>query len=100
MVYSQADFIYDSKGRRDPFLPLVSKEGYIINRETEILASDMNLEGIIYDPRGKSLAIINGTVLKIGDTIGNYSIIEIEKNKVTLSWGNEKIILELKQEGK
>lgn len=91
-------FTYDSKGKRDPFLPLVSKEGYLINREADVLATDMNLEGIIYDPSGKSLAIINGQVLKVGDTISNYSIIEIEKHRVILLRDAEKFILELKEE--
>ncbi len=98
LVYADEQFIYDSRGRRDPFLPLVSKDGYLINREAEVLASDMNLEGIIFDRTGKSLAIINGRVLKAGDKIGTYAIISIEKQKVFLEFNAEKVVLELKEE--
>ncbi len=97
-AYAEEQFVYDSKGRRDPFLPLVSKDGYIINREADVLASDMNLEGIIFDKSGKSLAIINGKVLKVGDKIGNYNILKIEKQKVTLEFNAEEVVLELKEE--
>lgn len=97
MAYAEGEFVYNSHGKRDPFLPLVSKEGYLINREADVTASEMNLEGIIFDKSGKSLAIINGQVLKISDKIGNYTVSSIEKQKVTLQ-GDEEIILELKRE--
>lgn len=98
VCYAKQDFVYDSKGRRDPFLPVVSKDGYIINREADVPVSDMNLEGIIYDEGGKSLAIINGNVLKVGDKIGIYAISMIEKKKVILQSNSEEFILNLKQE--
>lgn len=97
IVRAETEFVYDSKSRRDPFLPLVSKEGYLINREAEVVPSEMNLEGIIFDESGKSLSIINGMVLKEGDKISSYTITKIEKQKVILQ-GDEEFILELREE--
>jgi len=96
--FAQENFVYDSKGKRDPFMPLVTSLGYIVNVEEELFASEMNLEGIIYDNRGQSLAIINGKVVKTGDNIGVYTVIEITTSKVALVKGAEKYILELKKE--
>lgn len=98
MVFAEENFIYDSKGKRDPFMPLVTSQGYIVNVEEELFASDMNLEGIIYDAQGHSLAIINGKVVKVGDNIGSYTILEINQSTVILAKEAEKYILELKKE--
>ncbi len=98
LSYAGEEFVYNNKSRRDPFLPLVSKDGYLVNREADIPASDMNLEGIIYDKTGNSLAIINGNVLKTGNKIADYTIIRIEKKGVVLQSNTEEFFLELKQE--
>lgn len=98
IVFAEDNFVYDSKGKRDPFMPLVTSQGYIVNVEEELFAADMNLEGIIYDVQGRSLAIINGKVVKAGDSIGSYRVLEIEQTKVVLTKEAEKYILELKKE--
>ncbi|MFH1360299.1 MAG: hypothetical protein ABIJ41_04590 [Candidatus Omnitrophota bacterium] len=89
---------YDSHGRRDPFWRLVSPAGVIINYDEELLISEMILEGIIYDPTGSNLAIINGTVVRRGDKVGLYFIQKIERNRAILSKDKEKYIMELKKE--
>lgn len=91
-------FAYDSKGKRDPFMPLVTSQGYIVNIEEELLVADMNLEGIIYDAGGRSMAVINGKVVKAGGNIGRYTIKEIEKDRVVLTRDEEESILELLKE--
>ena len=93
-----AQFVYDDRGRRDPFWKLVSPSGSILNYETDILISEMTLEGIIFDPQGKSFAIINSNVVKPNDRIGMYVVQAIEPRKVTLLKEQEKFILELKKE--
>ncbi|MFZ5801188.1 MAG: hypothetical protein ACOY3D_07450 [Candidatus Omnitrophota bacterium] len=92
------EFSYDSKGKRDPFMPLVTSQGYIVNIEDELLVADMNLEGIIYDAGGRSMAVINGKVVKSGDNIGRYTIKEIRKERVILVKDEEESILELLRE--
>ena len=94
----EEQFVYDGHGRRDPFWRLVGPSGAIVNYETDLLISDMTLEGIIYDPSGKSFAIINGTVAKLNDRIGLYVVSRIDKNQVILKKGQENFMLELKKE--
>ena len=82
LSFAEGQFVYDSKLRRDPFIPLVTPDGRILNLDRQENASDLTLEGIIFDPQGSSYAIINGEVAKAGSNIGNCEIVRIEKNKV------------------
>jgi hypothetical protein len=41
------------------------------------------LQGIIFSPP-KSWAIVNGKTVYVGDSVGNFSVVEITKNTVTL----------------
>lgn len=91
-------FVYDDHGKRDPFWKLVSPSGSILNFETDLLITDLNLEGIIFDPSGNSLAIINGAVVKPKDKLGLYIVSKIEEKKVILLKGQESFVLELKKE--
>ncbi len=91
-------FIYDDHGKRDPLWRLVSPDGVIMNFDKDLLVSDMILEGIIFDPNGKSLAIVNGNVVKVDDMIGLFAVSKIEQKKVILSKDQETFILELKKE--
>lgn len=90
-------FVYDSKGKRDPFVSLVSLEGYLINSEPYSDSAEINVEGIIYDPKGNSFAIINTEVLRVGDKIGAFEVLSIEKNKVILLKNTEKFEIKLRE---
>ena len=94
----QGQFHYNDHGKRDPLWRLVSSEGVVINYDADLQISDLTLEGIIYDPRGKSFAIVNGNVVKPSDKIGLYVIKKIEPKKVFLTNGQENFVLELKKE--
>lgn len=94
----EQEFVYDAKSKRDPFWKLVSPKGIIINYDTDLLVSDLAIEGIIFDPGGNSLAIINGKVVKPKEKIGLFFISEIEKDRVFLIKGQETFVLELKKE--
>jgi hypothetical protein len=90
------DFVYKYQGRRDPFVPLITPAGFLINLEP---ADDkkLNVEGIMFDAKGASMAIINGELMSIGDTIGSAVVSAIEANKVIVIQDNEKIELELRR---
>lgn len=89
---------YDDHGVRDPFWPLVSSSGTIINYGQDVSVADMILEGIVSNGRAYT-AIINGSVVEVGDSVGQYSIQSIESNKVILSKENEVFELDLKKGG-
>ncbi len=93
-----APFIYDDHGKRDPFWKLIGARGSIVNYDNDIQASDMVLEGIMAEPGGESVAIINGNIIKVGDKLGLFVVKEIQANVVILEKGQENIKLQLKKE--
>jgi hypothetical protein len=95
--YAQEKFVYDAGGKRNPFMPLVTSDGRLIKFDEE-KESEIILEGIIYDDRGMSYAIVNHQVVKIGDWAGNYRVFKIEKDKVTFLKDNQPIEVRLKKE--
>jgi len=92
------DFIYSDNGRRDPFWPLISESGTILIYDTNVEFSDMILEGIIYDPKGEKLAIINTKVVKPLDSIGGFFVAVIEQDHVVLRKEGQEFILRSKKE--
>ena len=89
-----ANFVYEKKGR-DPFRPLITDDGKLVQGFDGISLEDIYLEGIIWDPQGDSIAMINGMILRRGDRIGDFEIIKIEKDRITLKSGNEQRLLKL-----
>lgn len=88
---------YNSKGKRDPLMPLVSPEGYIIAAVTTDEVSEFKLEGIAYGQGQDNYAVINSSIFRAGDIIGDYKVKEIGKEKVILTNDKEDIILELEK---
>ena len=90
--------VYKGSSKRDPFIPLVSPSGYLLNSEPEE-DSALRLEGITYDPHGDSVAIINGDLVRVGEEINGAVVTSIEPDKVTVIRDNKKIDIELRREG-
>lgn len=89
VVQKDIELRYESADKRNPFIPLVTGDGRLlidIQGEEEI---DLNLEGIIYEVEGQSMAIINGEILKKNDAIGNVKIVEIRRDSVVYSKDGE-----------
>jgi len=99
MVFAQegASFTYEENGR-DPFVPLVSKDGKLMVTYGAINSiNDVILEGILFDSEGESVVIMNDLVLKTSDQVGNIKIKEIKKNEVTISFKGKDYILKPKE---
>lgn len=80
---------YDAKGRRDPFVPLLTTAGTL--REppaavspTASAGGPLRLEGIVHDPNGPSVAIINGTIWRVGDVRDEVEVVAIEPSSVVV----------------
>lgn len=86
---------YDSGAKRDPMIPLIGPDGLISQKGVR---SDLNIEGIIVDKGGDSVAIINGEVYKAGDRIGEAVVVQILKDRVLLSQDDEDKTLWLREE--
>jgi len=97
--FAQNDFTYDAKGERDPFMPLVTPEGRFIKVKPRLVTGGLELEGIIYDKISMSFAIVNGSVVKIGDFVGDYQVLDIEEKKVIFIKGGQPFEVELNKEG-
>lgn len=92
-------FIYNDAGKRDPFWPLVSEGGVIIRYdETSLSASDMVLMGVMTGADNKNVAVINGKIVKEGDSVGLFKVICVDTDRVILDNGNEDITLQLRKE--
>ena len=97
--FAEGDFMYNPKGERNPFIPLVTPEGRLIKIKSHSAAGGLELEGIIYDKISMSYAIVNGLVVKIGDFVGDYQILKIAENKVIFIKDGQTFEVDLKKEG-
>lgn len=88
---------YDKAKKRNPFIPIVTTDGQLINIQEEDEKAEINLEGIIYDKDGQSMAIINGQILRKNDNIGDGKIVEIRKDGVVYIKNGEVFKLDLKK---
>ena len=84
LSFAESDFVYDAKGKRNPFIPLVTNEGRLIklDKEEEKGSTDLAIDGIIYDKSGLSYAIINAAVVGVGDYVGEYRVLKVESDRV------------------
>lgn len=97
--FAQTEFVYDSKGKHDPFIPLVTADGRLIKLEDQTgQEKTLSLEGIIYDKNGLSYALVNSEAVKVGDKVGDYQVLSIEKNKVIFIKEGKTQEIELKKE--
>ena len=81
---AQADkFHYDRHDKRDPFFVSSDRpQALESNAQTPV---NFKLEGVILDPNGASMAIINGDIAKLGDQVGSFRIKQITKQGVLFS---------------
>ncbi len=91
-------FKYDDMGARDPFVPLVDKDGKLTVVHGSIdTVKDIVVEGILYDSEGESVVILNGLVLNEGDQVGNITVERIFEHRVILSAKGKEYTLKLKE---
>lgn len=89
-----AGALYDPGGRRDPFAPLVLNGRYVGQEGTRAFSAIRpELYGILWDPAGNSIALINDGEARVGDAVGGYRVEEIRKDAVVLRNGGEPVVL-------
>ena len=86
------DVIHDRTGKCDPFVPLV-REGKVVSCAPA--RASLELTGIVWEPDGTSLALINGTEARIGDVVEGYEVIEIHREFVPVVDNGERLVLML-----
>ena len=86
VAQAEEAFTYQDKGRRDPFRPLVDQNGrYLLETELDYSSGELNLSGILWDPQGKSSALINNQIVGIGESVCGFMVKDITKDSVTIS---------------
>lgn len=100
MAAEEGPFIYDSKGRRDPFIPLITQHARAVTalEDAETL-EDIRLEGILWENGGNSIAIVNGILVKEKQAVGNVYIKEIRKNSITILINEVEYNIDLMKKG-
>lgn len=74
---------------RDPFSE---------SQEKEYRISELELKGISFAKGKKGFAFINNEIVSKGDRIGDYEIVEVEKDRVLLKKGNQNFYIAFPQE--
>lgn len=87
-VFGVRQVEYLGRNYRDPLKPLLPK----IPPESKIRSLNLDVQGIIWDT-DRPTAIINGTVLNVGDTIAGVEIIKISKEGILISYLGETFLI-------
>ena len=99
LVFAEEGFEYNSKSKRDPFVPLISESGGYASDAYEASAiEDIRLEGIVWDDAKGSIAIINGEIVKEGDSLGAIKILKINRDSVIFDANGESVKIDLNKE--
>lgn len=92
-------FIYDSKGKRDPFIPLITdKVRFGVGMTGIETIDDITLEGIVWDPAGDSFAIINGVIMREHEQVNNVRITKIASNAISILIDEKEFTIDLVEE--
>ena len=99
---SSAEAEYRSKGKRDPFVPLLSADGERIyppgaDEETVGGFDGLNLQGIVFDHGSDSYAVINGRVVREQDDVDGMKVLKIEPTAVTIQTQGQSIRFNVRQ---
>ena len=82
-------FMYNTHGKRDPFIPLISENKTIMSPAGWSFISsklpELKIEGILFDGTN-SLAIINDKIVTIGDNISNCKIASITREEIVIRY--------------
>jgi len=86
-IFAGEEIRYNSGGRRDPFIPVLTDEGEMAEfGKGSVLLS---IEGIMYDQGGKSIVLIEGEAYGVGDKVKGITITQIEPDKIRVQFGED-----------
>jgi hypothetical protein len=106
LVLGASEWYYDAKGRCDPFYSLV-QEGKTVRCEANLgtgsgggsgPSAPLKLGGILWDPGGHSIALINDAEVKRGDRVEGYEVADIRHDAVVLTRAGQQVVLQIEYE--
>lgn len=74
------------------------KSPFTSSTERDYQKTDLELKGISLGKEEKNFAFINNEIVKVGDKVGDYEVVKIEKNRVLLKKGDRSFYLALPKE--
>ena len=85
-----AEAKYESRGKRDPLIPLLTKEGQRIfppgyDEEVPTGVRGLSLQGIVFDGRAESYAVINDRIVREGEQIEGMKVQKVGPDFVVIS---------------
>jgi hypothetical protein len=99
---AQEEYKYDARGKRDPFIQLVTSDGRLLKldkeEQEEAKKGPLVIEGVIYDKHGRSYAIVNGLAVGVGDMVGDYQVLKVQENKVIFIKEGQTLEVDFKKE--
>ncbi|MDD5680622.1 MAG: hypothetical protein PHI59_05230 [Candidatus Omnitrophica bacterium] len=99
MVHGE-EYQYFSKGKRDPFVPLSTGETRTnMGLQAVETIDDVKFEGIIFDPSGKSMVVLNDEVLGEGEKKYNVEVIKINNDSIIIKVNDRVHTINLVEEG-
>ena len=94
------EYKYFGGGKRDPFMPLITSEiKTSLGLQVVESIEDVSFEGVMFDPLGTSMAMLNGEVVKAGDKAYNVEVLEIYENALTIKIYDKTYTIDLIEEG-
>jgi len=96
----EGSFAYIHHGKRDPFVPLVGTAKMRTSTSLEDVMSieDVSLQGLASDSAGRGAAILNGEMIKEGQSVGHLTVKKISKDNVILVIDDEEYTLNFNDE--
>lgn len=94
LIFSVAEGIeirYDKADRRDPFAP---QTGVTDTAGT----GELSVEGIVFDPKGSSYALIRDQIVREGESVGGAQVIKILPDRVIFSQESQEVVVWLREE--
>ena len=90
------EFRYDSHDRKDPFVS--PAQATVVT--DQISRGELQLEGVIVDPKGVSYAIVNGQIVQQGETFEGFLLKKVEPNQALFEKAGEYFEIVLRQDDK
>jgi len=80
-------------------MPLIAGQKRLsVGLEAIETIDDVKFEGVLYDPSGSSVAVLNGEMVQEGDKINNVEIVKISESTISLKIYKRDYTIELNQE--
>ncbi len=97
-----AEAEYQSRGKRDPFVPLLTEDGRRIHppgldEQTGLIASGLNLQGVVLGKGRDSFAVINDRIFREQEEMEGIKVLKIEPNRVTILMDGQEVELTVHQ---